>query len=183
MTSLYGSDRYGNYDFVGYGEFAEKPSDAKRTIMSELESRPEFSKFVKTIKQSGYAKLLNDPSQNLTLFAPSDVSFLGVSASTKDALYSMYVDDFVGYHIARGKIMLKDMVGRTYRIPTYSKEAVLVRGEGIAMPKIGRVIKRTNTLPCPGTEPDITDADNMVSNGVIHVVSRPLIPESFTRYQ
>ena len=97
-----------------------------------------------------------------------------------DAIKNMDADDIVAYHIADGVYTTQDMKYRIYYVNTLQGERLKINGLGIAYPKIGSRHMSTSVNTSENYEASLFVGDIMCSNGVFHVISNFLVPESAT---
>jgi uncharacterized surface protein with fasciclin (FAS1) repeats len=151
------------------------------SIYRYLRDNPHFTVFVSLIDKSQFKNLLDNPASSVTVFAPTDKAFEAIQFSVIEDINSLNIDEFVAYHICKNKITLRDMSGRRFYAQTYGRDMLLINGLSIAEPKVGKRYKNLTAYPVPNSEASvmIRASDIGVKNGVIHVVSAPLIAENY----
>jgi len=98
-----------------------------------------------------------------TLFAPADVAFARLPASTIEALFreKSLLNDVLTYHMVQGKVILADL--------KKSVSVQSVQGELIT------ITKSANGATINGIE--FLQKDIACTNGIIHVIDAVLFPE------
>ena len=143
------------------------PADfAAQTIVQIAASNPDFSILVKALLKPELADLYaaaNNPTSNLTVFAPNDAAFNAtLSALGKESIDDLPIDllkEIVTYHILGGAVMSNEL--------SNGDVATLLPGESVTVDITDGVkINGANVLA-----PDIK-----AINGVVHVVESVLLP-------
>jgi len=143
------------------------PADfAAQTIVQIAASNPDFSILVKALLKPELADLYaaaNNPTSNLTVFAPNDAAFNAtLNALGKESIDDLPIDllkEIVTYHILGGAVMSNEL--------SNGDVATLLPGESVTVDITDGVkINGANVLA-----PDIK-----AINGVVHVVESVLLP-------
>lgn len=137
-----------------------------QTIVQIAAGSPDHTILVQALSKPELADLLaaaNDPTQNLTVFAPTDEAFEGVLAALgKESIDDIPVEllkEIVTYHIVGGAVTSDQLSNGD--VPT------LLPGESVTVDlSSGVMINNAN----------VTGADIMAVNGVVHVVDAVLLP-------
>ena len=126
-------------------------------IIQTLTASGQFTTLLKALDSVNLTSVLKTPGP-LTLFAPTDAAFAAASVdmNNKTALQQLLV-----YHIINAKVDDSKINGTKGPIPSAAGKPIYI--DGSATPK-------------KANDADIL-ADVMVSNGVIHVVSKVLSPD------
>ncbi len=99
-----------------------------------------------------------------TVFAPSDDAFAKLPAGTVDELIKpenkAKLVSILTYHVVPGKVMSKDIAGKTMKVKT-------VQGAEIS-------VDASNGVHINGAK--VTTADIEATNGVIHVIDAVIMP-------
>jgi uncharacterized surface protein with fasciclin (FAS1) repeats len=137
---------------------------ADPNIVEAAKSTGMHKTLVAAVVAAGKVELLSGPGP-FTVFAPTDEAFAALPAGTLDDLLKAENKEKLGkilsYHVVSGKVMSADV--KTGEVPTAAgaKLNAKVSG-GSVMINDAKVIK----------------ADVAVSNGVIHVIDKVLLPPS-----
>jgi uncharacterized surface protein with fasciclin (FAS1) repeats len=120
--------------------------------------------FVAAVVAAGKADLLSGPGP-FTVFAPTDDAFAALPAGTLDELLKpenkAKLGKILTYHVVSGKVLSGDV--KTGEVPTAAGASLNAKvADGDVMINDAKVIK----------------ADVVVSNGVIHVIDKVLLPPS-----
>jgi uncharacterized surface protein with fasciclin (FAS1) repeats len=133
----------------------------KKNLVQTAAGAGDFDTLVSLVGQAGLADTLATGG-NFTIFAPTDAAFARVPKSTLDALASdpAQLKSVLLYHVAKGRVPASKVVKKT-RIRTLNgaKLRIKVRKSGV----------RVNNAK-------VTKVNVRASNGVIHVISRVLLP-------
>ena len=145
------------------------------TVWSLVESNPSFTILKAAIQTAGLVEALNDPASALTVFAPTDEAFVSLLQET-----GLTAEELLGSP-ALANILLYHVLGLTV-FSTALKKGLL---QGVETLYAGNKI---DILKKCGSKIRVYDAVNrkskvvtknvLVKNGVIHVVSKVLLPFS-----
>ncbi|KPM37877.1 hypothetical protein AK830_g8656 [Neonectria ditissima] len=105
--------------------------------------------------------------ENITVFAPSDRSLRYVGGSL-DKLSAEELAEVMGYHIVPNQIMASSALTNNTELSTLSKDAS-------GQPKIITVHEFSGGLYVNSAQ--IQQADLLLANGIMHVISGPLNPD------
>ena len=122
-----------------------------------------FNTLVTAVKAAGLAEALQGKGP-FTVFAPTDAAFAKLPAGTLDALLKdkAKLAAILKYHVISGKVMAADVINGNGAKPATLNGAAL----DITV-KAGKVYVN-------GAQ--VTSADVMASNGVIHVIDAVVLP-------
>jgi uncharacterized surface protein with fasciclin (FAS1) repeats len=130
------------------------------TVTDTAARTPQLSTLSRLINQAGLAETLRGPGP-FTVFAPSDEAFKAVPADTlaklaadKDMLRAVLT-----YHVLPGKVSAADVQNGNTKT---------VNGANVALAKAGSFVTVDEAV--------VQTADVPVSNGVVHVIDRVLMP-------
>lgn len=130
------------------------------TVTDTAARTPQLSTLSRLINQAGLADTLRGPGP-FTVFAPSDEAFKAVPADTlaklaadKDMLRAVLT-----YHVLPGKVSAADVQNGNTKT---------VNGANVALAKAGSFVTVDEAV--------VQTADVPVSNGVVHVIDRVLMP-------
>ena len=133
---------------------------APTTIADTAARTPQLSTLAKLLNDAGLADTLRGAGP-FTVFAPSDEAFKAVDAKTmadlaanKDLLRSVLT-----YHVVPGRLTSAEV--KTGNVKT-------VQGANVALSKAGTFVTVEDAV--------VQTADVPVTNGVVHVIDRVLIP-------
>ena len=122
-----------------------------------------FTTLVAAVTAAGLGETLKGKGP-FTVFAPTDEAFKKLPAGTvEDLLKPENKDKLVSiltYHVVPGKVMSKDIAGKTMHVKT-------VQGADVA-------VDATNGVTVGGAK--VVTADIDATNGVIHVIDAVIMP-------
>lgn len=130
------------------------------TIADTAARTPSLSTLNKLVNNAGLAETLRGAGP-YTVFAPSDEAFKAVPAATLQALSNdkELLKSVLTFHVLPGKVSSADVK---------NGPAKTVQGANVALSKSGSFITIEEAV--------VTQADVAVSNGVVHVIDRVLMP-------
>lgn len=144
-------------------------------IVDVAASSPDFSTLVAALQAVGADAILRGPGP-FTVFAPTNAAFARLPAGTVENLLLPENAETLGsilkYHIVPGRIMSNDIIGRRRLYDTYTggqESAGTLTVDGTRNPGkygTGMTVNDAN----------ITSADILASNGVIHAIDKVLLP-------
>ena len=137
-----------------------RPNEDKN-IVQTARAAGSFTTLTKLVAKAGLAGTLSKPGP-YTVFAPTDAAFRKVPKSTLNALAKnrAQLRKVLLYHVVAGQVTSADVV-KLSSAKTLNGKSVRIRTmDGSVYINTARVVK-----------PDV-----MASNGVIHVISKVLIP-------
>ena len=159
---------------VGSTESRVKPHG--NTIYSIVYRNPAFSIFKRMIDDSGLRSLYDNKQGSITLFLPPNSAFEKMPPHMLNEMDRQTVRKLVLFHTVKSEFLLEDMLHTKQYVETYHpKENLFINGMGLT-PKIGHRHLSASAYPSINAETSINKADIQADNGVIHVVSSPLIP-------
>jgi uncharacterized surface protein with fasciclin (FAS1) repeats len=135
-------------------------AQAPKTIAETTAATPQLSTLNKLIGDAGLAETLRGPGP-YTVFAPTNDAFKAVPAKTLDALGKdpALLKSVLSYHVVAGKVASADLK---------NGPAKTVQGANLALSRAGSFVTVDEAV--------VTTADVPVSNGVVHVIDRVLLP-------
>ncbi|XP_022082047.1 transforming growth factor-beta-induced protein ig-h3-like [Acanthaster planci] len=121
-----------------------------------------FSSLFGFLQTANLTKALEtDPSRPLTLFAPNNQAFKNLPKSVVQKLANVtFLQQVLEYHVVPGAYYAAGLWDNQILHPLYNKPLLVERGQG------GIYLQNSKVL----------QADNTVSNGVVHEISAVLIP-------
>jgi uncharacterized surface protein with fasciclin (FAS1) repeats len=133
---------------------------APATITDTAARTPQLSTLSKLINDAGLADTLRGAGP-FTVFAPTDEAFKAVPAATMAQLAQdkQMLLAVLNYHVIPGKVSSADV--KTGNVKT-------VQGANVAMSKAGTFVTVEDAV--------VTQADVAVTNGVVHVIDKVLLP-------
>ncbi len=139
---------------------ATAPAPAPKTIADTAAANPQLSTLNKLMADAGLTDTLRGPGP-FTVFAPTNDAFKAVPAKTLDALGKdpALLKSVLSYHVLAGKVASADVK---------NGPAKTVQGANLALSKAGSFVTVDEAV--------VTTADVPVSNGVVHVIDRVLLP-------
>ncbi len=131
-----------------------------QTITDTLAQRPELSTLNSLVVQSGLADTLRSAGP-YTMFAPNNDAFKAVPAKTLADLGAdkTQLAAVLNFHLLAGKAMAADVKNGNQKT---------VNGANLALAKAGTTVTVEDAV--------VLQADVPVSNGVVHVIDRVLMP-------
>ncbi len=148
---------------------AGKPVQGKTTagnIVELASSNKNFSKLVAAVKAADLAEAFAGTGP-FTLFAPTDAAFAQLPAGTLDKLLKpankATLQKILKYHVIAGAVMAADV-----------KTGKVASAEGSSL----NIVATKSSVTVGGAK--VLQADNVASNGVIHVIDKVLIPPDLT---
>lgn len=135
---------------------------AEMNIMDTANATENLIGFVGAVGTAGLTDTIN--AGTFTVFAPSDDAFFNMTSEDYKALLenSTELKNVLTFHVVEGKIMLKDLKD--------GQELTTVQGENLTI-KVGS----DKVVTANGA--NITKADIVASNGVIHIIGTVLMPK------
>jgi uncharacterized surface protein with fasciclin (FAS1) repeats len=150
------------------GSAKKASSTAKADIVDTALNNGQFNTLVAALQAAGLTETLKG-SGPFTVFAPTDEAFAKLAPGTLDALLKpenkQQLVQVLTYHVVAGKVMAKDLKGKTASPST-------VEGGTLAVDGTSKTVMVDNAA--------VTKADVSATNGVIHVIDTVLLPKSMT---
>jgi uncharacterized surface protein with fasciclin (FAS1) repeats len=142
---------------------AAKAKAPMKTVAQIASESGDFTTLVAALKAAGLVETLQGPGP-FTVFAPTNAAFAKLPAGTVEALLAdtPKLSAILTYHVVGGKVMAGDIVKAKGATPT------TVNGSPLA------VVVRDGKVYVNGAQ--VTTADIVASNGVIHVIDAVLLP-------
>lgn len=139
---------------------AMTPAPAPTSIADTAARTPQLSTLNKLIIDAGLADTLRGAGP-YTVFAPTDEAFKAVPAGTLDALAKdkERLKAVLTYHVVAGQVMAADVK---------NGPAKTLQGGSVALSKSGAFVTVEDAV--------VTQADVAVTNGVVHLIDRVLVP-------
>ncbi|MGH1417331.1 MAG: fasciclin domain-containing protein [Hyphomicrobiaceae bacterium] len=138
---------------------------AQKDIVDTAVGAGTFKTLVAAVKAAGLVDTLKGKGP-FTVFAPTDAAFAKLPKGTVESLLKPENKDklvaILTYHVVPGKVMSKDVAGKTTKAKT-------VQGTEIS-------VDATNGVKVDNAT--VTIADIGASNGVIHVIDTVVMPKS-----
>lgn len=148
---------------------------ANRTIVANAVNSPIHTTLVKAVKAAGLVDTLNSPGP-FTVFAPTDNAFSKVPSATLNSLMQptmkAQLTKVLTYHVVPGRITAADLMAKI-RAGNGTATYTTVEGENLTFTMRGNMV---HIMGMGGSMANVTQADVMQSNGVIHVVDGVLLP-------
>jgi uncharacterized surface protein with fasciclin (FAS1) repeats len=129
-------------------------------IVDTAVSAGQFKTLVKAVQAAGLVDTLKGPGP-FTVFAPTDAAFAKLPPGTLDGLLKdkEKLASILTYHVVPGKVTAADV--KPGQVKT-------VQGQPLKLSKDGSAVMVNNA--------NVTKADVMASNGVIHVIDTVVLP-------
>lgn len=142
------------------------PAAAAGNIVELAASNKNFSKLVAAVKAADLAAAFSGTGP-FTLFAPTDAAFAKLPAGTLDKLLKpankATLQKVLKYHVIAGAVMAADV-----------KTGKVASAEGSPLD----IVASKGSVTVGGAK--VLKADNVASNGVIHIIDKVLIPPDLT---
>ncbi len=123
-----------------------------------------FTTLVAAVQAAGLVDTLKGPGP-FTVFAPTDAAFAKLPAGTVESLLEpankAKLVSILTYHVVPGRVLAADLAGKRQDVATVQGQTVHINGTK------GVRVNRSN----------VTTADILTSNGVIHVIDTVLLPK------
>ena len=127
-------------------------------------SNDDFSTLVAAVSAAGLVDTLKGDGP-FTVFAPTNAAFAALPAGTVETLLKPENKDqlvkVLTYHVVPGAVTSDQLAGKRLRVATVQGQTVHIDGR--------RGVKVNSS--------NVTTADIIASNGVIHVIDRVLLPK------
>lgn len=141
------------------------PADQGDDIVDIAASNEDFSTLVAAVQAAGLVETLKSEGP-FTVFAPTNAAFAKLPAGTVDSLLLPENKDqlvkVLTYHVIPGAVSAADVTGARANVATVQGQTIHVDGTG------GGV--KVNSA-------NVTSADIVATNGVIHVIDTVLLPK------
>jgi uncharacterized surface protein with fasciclin (FAS1) repeats len=142
------------------------PAATAGNIVDLAASNKNFSKLVAAVKAADLAEAFSGTGP-YTLFAPTDAAFAKLPAGTLEKLLKpenkLALQKVLKYHVIAGAVMAADV-----------KTGKVDSAEGSAL----NFVASKGSVTVGGAK--VLKADNVASNGVIHIIEKVLLPPSLT---
>jgi uncharacterized surface protein with fasciclin (FAS1) repeats len=142
------------------------PAAAAGNIVELASSNKNFSKLVAAVKAADLAEAFSGTGP-FTLFAPTDAAFAKLPAGVLDKLLKpankAVLQKVLKYHVIAGAVMAADV-----------KTGKVASAEGSPL----NIVASKGSVTVGGAK--VLKADNVASNGVIHIIDQVLIPPDLT---
>lgn len=143
-------------------------SDQGNDIVDIAASNGNFNTLVAAVQAAGLEETLRGPGP-FTVFAPTDAAFAALPEGTVESLLLPENKDtlvsILTYHVLPGAVQAGDVLGKVQNVATVNGATVRVDGTGSKLDAAVRV-----------NDANVTAADILASNGVIHVIDKVLLP-------
>lgn len=140
------------------------PMPSEPDIVDIASSNPDFSTLVAAVSAADLVDTLKSDGP-FTVFAPTNAAFAALPSGTVETLLKPENKDqlvkVLTYHVVPGKVTSDQLAGKRMDVATVQGQTVHVDG------RKGVKVNRSN----------VTAADIMASNGVIHVIDKVLLPK------
>jgi uncharacterized surface protein with fasciclin (FAS1) repeats len=157
---------------VTVGGAAMYPS---RNIIQNAVNSKDHTTLVTAVKAAGLVDTLSGPGP-FTVFAPTNEAFAALPAGTVDTLVKpenkATLTKILTYHVLAGRYTSKDLADAVAK-GHGSAMMKTVEGDSLTFKQDGGKLE---VIDSKGNAADVTIADVIQSNGVIHVVDKVLMP-------
>ncbi len=144
-------------------------TDTRGDIVDIAAGNPDFSTLVTAVQAAGLVDTLKGDGP-FTVFAPTNAAFAALPDGTVETLLmpenKARLTEILTYHVVPGAVTSDQLIGQRMNVATVQGDTVHIDARG---GKYGSGVKVNDA--------NVTTADIMASNGVIHVIDKVLIPE------
>ena len=151
------------------------PMSPTKDIIDNAVNSKDHTTLVAAVKAAGLVETLKGPGP-FTVFAPTNAAFDKLPAGTVDTLVKpenkSTLTTILTYHVVPGKLDAKALLAKI-KDGKGSASLTTVQGEALTAKLNGKKVTITDAK---GNTANVTIADVMQSNGVIHVVNKVLMP-------
>ena len=141
--------------------------NSQGTVTEELQANDDLSQLASLLEDQGLVDALEGDGP-YTIFAPTNAAFEQISDVT-GSLSDDQLSEVLSYHVLQGNVMSSDL--------DTAQKAASLTGENL------HIIVEDGTVIVNGINQDIgsevTQADIEATNGVIHKINQPLLPDKF----
>merc|ERR1712195_290315 len=145
---------------------------AKMNIVELAQSVDDLSMLVAAVVAGDLVDTLSSPGP-FTVFAPTNEGFAALPAGTLDSLMKPankgQLVDILTYHVLSGKVLSTDL--------DLFQEVTTVEGKKLKIQVFGGKVQVGASLSSADLK-QVTAADNLASNGVVHIINGVLLPPS-----
>jgi uncharacterized surface protein with fasciclin (FAS1) repeats len=146
-----------------------------RNIVQNAVNSKDHTTLVAAVKAAGLVDTLSGTGP-FTVFAPTNEAFAALPAGTVDNLVKpenkATLTKILTYHVVAGRYTAKDLTDAVAK-GNGTASLTTVQGEPLT---VKQMAGRIEVVDSKGNAADVTIADVMQSNGVIHVVDKVLMP-------
>lgn len=150
---------------AGCASQADGPGD----IVDIAAGNEDFSTLVAAVQAAGLVDTLKSDGP-FTVFAPTNDAFAALPAGTVETLLlpenKDKLTEILTYHVLSGAVTSDQVLGERLSVPTVQGQNVTVDGR---VGKYGSGVRVNDA--------NVTAADIIASNGVIHVIDKVLLPK------
>ena len=147
---------------------------SKNIVQNAVNSK-DHTTLVAAVKAAGLVKTLESKGP-FTVFAPTNEAFSELPAGTVDTLLKpenkKMLAGILTYHVIPGRLTAKDLIAKV-KAGNGKAEIKTVEGDKLTFEYQGAKLTVTDEK---GDTADITIANVMQSNGVIHVIDKVMLP-------
>ena len=146
---------------ASFALFASQAAFAAKDIVDTAVGAGQFNTLVTAVKAAGLVDTLKGPGP-FTVFAPTDAAFAKLPPGTVEGLLKdpAKLRSILTFHVVPGTVMAKDVK---------TGEAKTVQGQNVALRAEGGKVTVNGA--------NVTGADVIASNGVIHVIDSVILPK------
>jgi uncharacterized surface protein with fasciclin (FAS1) repeats len=146
-----------------------------KNIVQNAVNSKDHTTLVAAVKAAGLVDTLSGPGP-FTVFAPTNEAFDALPAGTVDTLVKpenkATLTKILTYHVVSGRYSAADLMALVAK-GNGKASLTSVEGEPLTVMQTGKTLSVTDAK---GGVAQVTIADVMQSNGVIHVVNKVLMP-------
>jgi uncharacterized surface protein with fasciclin (FAS1) repeats len=172
VNVAFADDAMGSQKTVMVGGAAMYPN--KNIVQNAVNSK-DHTTLVAAVKAAGLVDTLSGPGP-FTVFAPTNEAFDALPAGTVDTLVKpenkATLTKILTYHVVSGRYSAADLMALVAK-GNGKASLTSVEGDPLTVMQTGKTLSVTDAK---GGVAQVTIADVMQSNGVIHVVNKVLMP-------
>lgn len=147
----------------------------RQNIVQLAEHTKRLDILVSALVAADLADTLSSASKKFTVFAPTDRAFKTLPAGTLESLMKpenkKRLTDILTYHVLPEEVLSSDL--KPFQAPT------TVEGKPLHVTKFGNRVRVGASLESKDLH-DVVKADNLASNGVVHIIDGVLLPPTST---
>merc|ERR550532_1744057 len=151
--------------------FVPPPPPSQKNIVQLAEGNKDLSILVAAIAAADLADTLSSTTRKFTVFAPTDEAFKALPAGTLDDLMKpenkKQLVDILTYHVLPEQVLSTDL--KPFQAET------TVEGKPLHVTKWGGLVRVGSSLESKDLR-NVASADNLASNGVVHIIDGVLLP-------
>ena len=164
-------------DIFNKNKKVQSNSDNLYSVYNQLKSDGNFTIILSMIDKVPFMKnILSDSRSQVTFFAAPDSAFYKLPSHMWREIDINDAQSIITFHTVKGIMTTKDMESRRFFAQTYHQvENLLINGLGLTV-KVGLRHHSSTSNPTINYHSKIIGYDLPASNGVIQIISVPVLP-------